>query len=203
MNQAMHQLVFATNNEHKLRELGEILKGEFKLLSLNDISCFDEIPETGSTLEGNASQKSFYIWDRYQIDCFSDDTGLEIAALNNEPGVHSARYAGEGRNSNDNVDKVLHKMAGITERNACFRCVISLIIKGKEYKFEGRVDGEILHERSGSSGFGYDPIFRPENYQQSFAEMDASLKNSMSHRGRAVQKLVCFLLEEYPHLPDR
>jgi XTP/dITP diphosphohydrolase len=199
----MHQLVFATNNEHKLRELGEILKGEFKLLSLNDISCFDEIPETGNTLETNASQKSFYIWDRYRIDCFSDDTGLEIAALNNEPGVHSARYAGEGRNSNDNVDKVLLKMEGITERKACFRCVISLIIKGKEYKFEGRVDGEILHERSGSSGFGYDPIFRPEGYLQSFAEMDASLKNSMSHRGRAVQKLVGFLLEEYPHLPDR
>ncbi|HEY5510044.1 MAG TPA: non-canonical purine NTP diphosphatase [Prolixibacteraceae bacterium] len=202
MNQVMHQLVFATNNEHKLRELGEILKGEFKLLSLNDISCFDEIPETGNTLEANASQKSFYIWDHYRIDCFSDDTGLEIAALNNEPGVHSARYAGEGRNSNDNVDKVLQKMAGITERKACFRCVISLIIKGKEYKFEGRVDGEILHERSGSSGFGYDPIFRPENYQQSFAEMDASLKNSMSHRGRAVQKLVGFLLEKYPNLPD-
>jgi len=198
----MHQLVFATNNEHKLRELGEILKGEFKLLSLNDISCFDEIPETGNTLEANASQKSFYVWDRYRIDCFSDDTGLEIETLNNEPGVQSARYAGEGRNSNDNVDKVLHKMAGITERKACFRCVISLIIKGKEYKFEGRVDGEILHERSGSSGFGYDPIFCPKGYQQSFAEMDASLKNSMSHRGRAVHKLVNFLLEEYPHLPD-
>jgi XTP/dITP diphosphohydrolase len=199
----MHQLVFATNNEHKLRELGEILKGEFKLLSLNDISCFDEIPETGNTLQANASQKSFYVWDRYRIDCFSDDTGLEIAALNNEPGVHSARYAGEGRNSNDNVDKVLHKMEGITERQACFRCVISLIIKGKEYIFEGRVDGEILRERSGSSGFGYDPIFCPEGYQQSFAEMDASLKNSMSHRGRAVHKLVDFLLEEYPHLTDR
>jgi len=199
----MHQLVFATNNEHKLRELGEILKGEFKLLSLNDISCFDEILETGNTLQANASQKSFFVWDRYRLDCFSDDTGLEIAALNNEPGVHSARYAGEGRNSNDNVDKVLHKMEGIIEREACFRCVISLIIKGKEYIFEGRVDGEILSERSGSSGFGYDPIFCPEGYQQSFAEMDASLKNSMSHRGRAVHKLVDFLLEEYPHLPDR
>lgn len=199
----MHQLVFATNNEHKLRELGEILTGEFKLLSLNDIACYDEIPETGNTLNDNASQKSFYIWDRYRMDCFSDDTGLEIAALNNEPGVHSARYAGEGRNSNDNVVKVLNLMVDITNRNACFRCVISLIINGIEYQFEGRVDGEILSERRGDSGFGYDPIFCPEGYQQSFAEMDASLKNSMSHRGRAVKKLVRFLLEEYPHLPDR
>lgn len=199
----MHQLVFATNNEHKLRELGEILTGEFKLLSLNDIACFDEIPETGQTLNDNAAQKSFYIWDRYRMDCFSDDTGLEIAALNNEPGVHSARYAGEGRNASDNVDKVLSKMEVITDRNACFRCVISLIINGVEYQFEGRVDGEILTERRGASGFGYDPIFCPEGYQQSFAEMDAALKNSMSHRGRAVKKLVHFLLEEYPHLPDR
>ncbi|MEI7424284.1 MAG: non-canonical purine NTP diphosphatase [Prolixibacteraceae bacterium] len=199
----MHQLVFATNNEHKLRELGEILTGEFELLSLNDITCYDEIPETGNTLNDNASQKSFYIWDRYRMDCFSDDTGLEIAALNNEPGVHSARYAGEGRNSNDNVDKVLSKMVDVTDRKACFRCVISLIINGVEYQFEGRVDGEILTERRGTSGFGYDPIFCPEGYQQSFAEMDPSLKNSMSHRGRAVKKLVRFLLEEYPHLPDR
>jgi XTP/dITP diphosphohydrolase len=199
----MHQLVFATNNEHKLRELGEILTGEFELLSLNDITCYDEIPETGNTLNDNASQKSFYIWDRYRMDCFSDDTGLEIAALNNEPGVHSARYAGEGRNSNDNVDKVLSKIVDVTDRKACFRCVISLIINGVEYQFEGRVDGEILTERRGTSGFGYDPIFCPEGYQQSFAEMDPSLKNSMSHRGRAVKKLVRFLLEEYPHLPDR
>ena len=199
----MHQLVFATNNEHKLRELGEILTGEFELLSLNDITCYDEIPETGNTLNDNASQKSFYIWDRYRMDCFSDDTGLEIAALNNEPGVHSARYAGEGRNSNDNVDKVLSKMVDVTDRKACFRCVISLIINGIEYQFDGRVDGEILTERRGTSGFGYDPIFCPEGYQQSFAEMDPSLKNSMSHRGRAVKKLVRFLLEEYPHLPDR
>ena len=199
----MHQLVFATNNEHKLRELGEILKGEFKLLSLNDISCTDEIPETGNTLQANASQKSFYIWERYQTDCFSDDTGLEIATLNNEPGVHAARYAGEGRNSDDNVNKVLARLLDNNDRKACFRCVISLIIKGKEYFFEGRVDGTILHERRGSAGFGYDPIFQPEGYSQSFAEMDASLKNSMSHRGRAVQKLVKFLLEEYPHLPDR
>ena len=199
----MHQLVFATNNTHKLRELGEILKGEFALLSLNDISCSDDIPETGDTLEANASQKSHYIWDRYQIDCFSDDSGLEIAALNNEPGVRSARYAGEGRNSEDNIDKVLLKLSGENNRKACFRCIISLIIGGNEYLFEGRVDGAILTERKGTTGFGYDPIFLPEGYTQSFAEMDAGLKNSISHRGRAVQKLVRFLIEEYPHLPGR
>jgi XTP/dITP diphosphohydrolase len=196
----MHQLVFATNNAHKLRELGEILKGEFTLLSLNDIGCSDDIPETGDTLEANASQKSFYIWDRYHNDCFSDDTGLEVAALNNEPGVRSARYAGEGRNSDDNVAKVLSGLNAIENRKACFRCVISLIIRGEEYLFEGRVDGEIMTERKGIAGFGYDPIFRPDGYNQSFAEMDAELKNSMSHRGRAVQKLVRFLTDEYPHL---
>jgi XTP/dITP diphosphohydrolase len=198
----MHQLVFATNNTHKLRELGEILKGEFTLLSLNDIGCKDEIPETGDTLEANASQKSFYIWDRYHTDCFSDDTGLEVAALNNEPGVRSARYAGEGRNSDDNVAKVLSGLDGIANRKACFRCVISLIIQGKEYLFEGRVDGEIMTGRRGIAGFGYDPIFRPDGYDQSFAEMEADLKNSMSHRGRAVQKLVRFLTDEYPQLPS-
>ena len=148
----MHQLVFATNNVHKLRELEEILKGEFKLLSLNDISCFEDIPETGNTLEANASQKSYYIWDRFHMDCFSDDTGLEIDVLNNEPGVLSARYAGEGRNSDDNVDKVLNKLTGINNRKACFRCIISLIIRGHEYLFEGRVDGEILTERKGIGG---------------------------------------------------
>lgn len=199
----MHKLVFATNNSHKLRELEEMLQAEFKLLSLNDIDCKDDIPETGDTFVANASQKSSYIWDRYQIDCFSDDSGLEVEALNNEPGVYSARYAGEGRNSDDNVTKVLTKMASIENRAACFRCVISLIINGKEYLFEGRVDGEILTERRGSAGFGYDPIFRPVGFDQSFAEMDAKLKNGMSHRGRAVQKLVRFLTHEYPLLEEK
>ena len=199
----MHQLVFATNNSHKLRELGEILKGEFKLLSLNDISCADDIPETGDTLEANASQKSFYIWERYHIDCFSDDSGLEVEALNGEPGVHSARYAGEGRNSDDNVSKLLSEMEDVMNRKACFRCLISLVINGREFLFEGRVDGKILTERKGTEGFGYDPVFCPDGYDQSFAEMEAELKNGMSHRGRAVQKLVSFLTEEYPHLPER
>lgn len=199
----MHQLVFATNNSHKLRELGEILKGEFKLLSLNDISCADDIPETGDTLEANASQKSFYIWERYHIDCFSDDSGLEVEALNGEPGVHSARYAGEGRNSDDNVSKLLSEMEDVANRKACFRCLISLIINGREFLFDGRVDGNILTERKGTEGFGYDPVFCPDGYDQSFAEMEAELKNGMSHRGRAVEKLVRFLTEEYPHLPER
>lgn len=199
----MHQLVFATNNSHKLRELGEILKGEFKLLSLNDISCADDIPETGDTLEANASQKSFYIWERYHIDCFSDDSGLEVEALNGEPGVHSARYAGEGRNSDDNVSKLLSEMEDVVNRKACFRCLISLIINGREFLFDGRVDGNILTERKGTEGFGYDPVFCPDGYDQSFAEMEAELKNGMSHRGRAVEKLVRFLTEEYPHLPER
>lgn len=199
----MHRLVFATNNEHKLRELGEILKGEFSLLSLKDIYCSEEIPETGDTLQANASQKSFYIWDRYKIDCFSDDSGLEISALNNEPGVRSARYAGEGRNSEDNVTKVLLALQDEKNRKACFRCVISLIINGKEYLFEGRVDGEIMTERRGTSGFGYDPIFCPDGYTQSFAEMDSLLKNTISHRGRAVQNLVRFLTDDYPYLPNR
>jgi XTP/dITP diphosphohydrolase len=199
----MYQLVFATNNEHKLRELREILRNEFILLSLNDIACSEEIPETGNTLEANASEKSRYIWERYSIDCFSDDTGLEIAALNNAPGVRSARYAGEERNAEENVAKVLAELNGVVTRKACFRCIISLIIKGREFLFEGRVDGEILQEKRGSAGFGYDPIFAPDGFQQSFAEMNPDLKNSMSHRGRAVEKLVRFLLEEYPYLPDR
>jgi len=189
----MHKLVFATNNDHKLRELKEILSSEFELLSLSDIGCDDDIPETGTTLEANAAQKSFYIWDKYGIDCFADDTGLEIEALGNEPGVYSARYAGEGRNASDNMVKVLEKMGNETNRNARFRCVISLIIGGKEKQFEGIVEGKILTEKHGEAGFGYDPIFMPDGFNQSFAEMSADDKNRISHRGRAVMKLVDYL----------
>jgi len=189
----MRKLVFATNNDHKLKELKQILSSEFELLSLNDIGCSDDIPETGPTLEINAAQKSFYIWDKYGINCFADDTGLEIEALGNEPGVYSARYAGEGRNSTDNMLKVLEKMANETNRNARFRCVISLIIDGKEKQFEGIVEGKILTEKHGEAGFGYDPIFMPDGYGQSFAEMSADDKNQISHRGRAVMKLVDYL----------
>jgi len=189
----MHKLVFATNNDHKLRELRQILSSEFELLSLNDIGCSDDIPETGNTLEANAAQKSFYIWDKYGIDCFADDTGLEIEALGNEPGVYSARYAGEGRNANDNMLKVLEKMENESNRNARFRCVISLILDGEERQFEGIVEGKILTEKHGDAGFGYDPIFMPDGFKQSFAEMSADDKNHISHRGRAVTKLVDYL----------
>ena len=189
----MRKLVFATNNDHKLRELREILSAEFELLSLNDIGCNDDIPETGTTLEINAAQKSFYIWDKYGINCFADDTGLEIEAIDNEPGVYSARYAGEGRNASDNMLKVLEKMKNETNRSARFRCVISLVINGVEKQFEGIVEGTILAEKHGEAGFGYDPIFMPDGFNQSFAEMSPKDKNQISHRGRAVMKLVDYL----------
>ncbi len=197
--QQMKKLVFATNNAHKLREVSEMLSEEFELLSLSAIDCNDDIPETGATLEANAAQKSFYIWDRFGIDCFADDTGLEIGALNNEPGVYSARYAGEEKSAEANVAKVLEKMEGLTNRSARFRCVISLIIEGKEEQFEGIVNGTIIDERRGATGFGYDPIFVPEGHTHTFAEMAPEEKNKISHRGNAFEKLVRFLKEKYPH----
>ena len=187
------KLVFATNNDHKLRELKQILPSEFELLSLNDIGCFEEIPETGPTLEVNASQKSFYIWNKYGINCFADDTGLEIEALFNEPGVYSARYAGEDKSADANMNRVLEKMGCQTNRKARFRCVISLVIEGRENQFEGIVEGTILSEKQGIDGFGYDPIFRPDGYSQSFAQMSSSEKNRISHRGRAVERLIEYL----------
>jgi XTP/dITP diphosphohydrolase len=189
----MKKLVFATNNEHKLRELRQILKGEFELLSLHDIGCDEEIPETGSTLESNASQKSNYIWNKYGIDCFADDTGLEINALGNEPGVYSARYAGEEKSSEANIKKVLAEMSDADDRRARFRCVFSLIMGGREHQFEGIVNGVILKEKEGTGGFGYDPIFKPDGYEQSFASLSPEEKNRVSHRGRAVMKLVNYL----------
>lgn len=189
----MRKLVFATNNDHKLRELKQILPQDFELLSLNDIGCEEDIPETGDTLEINAAQKSWYIWDRYTINCFADDTGLEIEALGYEPGVYSARYAGEERSATANVALVLQKMQSESNRKARFRCVISLIIDGNEKQFEGIVEGQILRQIRGEAGFGYDPIFVPDGYNQSFAEMSADTKNKISHRGRAVSKLVDYL----------
>lgn len=171
----------------------QIVPPEFELLSLNDIGCSDDIPETGDTLEINAAQKSFYIWEKYGINCFADDTGLEIEALGNEPGVYSARYAGEERSATANMLKVLQKMANEPNRKARFRCVISLIIDGNEKQFEGIVNGTILTEKHGDAGFGYDPIFMPDGFSQSFAEMSAADKNQVSHRGRAVMKLVDYL----------
>jgi len=187
------KLVFATNNRHKLEELQAILGNHFKLLSLKDIECFEDIPEEQPTLEGNASQKAFFVYDKFGINCFADDTGLEIEALNGEPGVYSARYAGEEKSAEANMKKVLEKLAKINDRKARFRTVISLVINGEEKQFEGIVDGEILREKQGGAGFGYDPIFKPEGENRSFAEMGLSEKNKISHRGRAVQKLVDYL----------
>jgi len=187
------ELVFATNNQHKLQEIQQLLGDKIKLLSLADIQCTDEIPETGDTLEANAFQKSNYIYTKYGKNCFADDTGLEVISLNGAPGVYSARYAGIDKDAEANMQKVLSKLEGQKGREAKFRTVISLIIDGEEFQFEGHVDGHILNERTGSKGFGYDPIFQPEGYTVSFAEMTASEKNKISHRGRAIQKLIAFL----------
>jgi XTP/dITP diphosphohydrolase len=187
-----HQLVFATNNLHKLEEVQSKVANLFKIISLAEIGCDDDIAETGLTLDENASIKSNYIHDRFKTNCFADDTGLEILALNNEPGVYSARYSGK-RDFVKNMDLVLLKMQGITQREARFRTVISLILNDKEYLFEGIVNGTIRTEIKGEGGFGYDPIFQPEGYNITFAEMDLASKNKISHRARAMQKLIDFL----------
>ncbi|HOS15765.1 MAG TPA: non-canonical purine NTP diphosphatase [Bacteroidales bacterium] len=187
------QLIFATNNPHKLFEVESILNSHIKILSLKDINCSDEIPETADTLEGNALQKAHFIYNRFKQNCFADDTGLEIEALNGRPGVYSARYAGEDCNFDDNMNKVLNEMNGMLNRKASFRTVIALILNGKEYLFEGKVDGEILKEKKGIIGFGYDPIFQPAGFNKTFAEMATDEKNHISHRGRSIQKLVDFL----------
>jgi XTP/dITP diphosphohydrolase len=187
------KLVFATNNQHKLKELQAILGNHFELLSLKDIGCFEEIPEEQPTLEGNASQKAFYVYKKYDYSCFADDTGLEIEALNGEPGVFSARYAGEAKNPQANMDKVLAKLKNTEHRKARFRTVISLVLDGEEKQFDGIVEGKITKEKRGDSGFGYDPIFLPAGYEKTFAEMSLDDKNQISHRARAVQKLVEYL----------
>jgi XTP/dITP diphosphohydrolase len=187
------KLVFATNNPHKLKELQAILGDHFELLSLKEIGCFEEIPEEQPTLEGNARQKAFFVFEKYGYSCFADDTGLEIAALNGEPGVYSARYASETKDPQANMDKVLANLKNEDNRKARFRTVISLVLDGEEKQFEGIVEGEITHEKRGDSGFGYDPIFLPIGYKKTFAEMDLSEKIQISHRARAVQKLVEYL----------
>lgn len=186
------ELVFASANEHKVNEIRAIAGSAIHLKSLNDIACNDDIPETGSTFEENAGQKSRYIFDRYHCDCFADDSGLEIDALNGEPGVDSAHYSGS-RDFEQNMQLVLDRMEGQKNRTARFRTVISLILKGKEYLFEGSIEGKITLQRSGSKGFGYDPIFQPDGYEISFAEMDPAEKNRISHRAIAVEKLISFL----------
>jgi len=189
----MKKLVFATNNKHKLAEVRAILKDQFEVYSLAEINCFDDIPETTNTLEGNAEQKAVWVLDKYGYDCFADDTGLEIAALDGRPGVYSARYAGENCSFDDNNKKVLEELKGKINRDAKFRTVICLKLNGETHYFSGEVQGQIIDKHRGSKGFGYDPIFIPEGHSQSFAEMGDELKNTMSHRYRATQKLVEFL----------
>ena len=182
-------LVFATNNEHKLTEVREIIGGSFRVLSLKDIGCFYDIPETADTLEGNALLKAQYVKQKYGFDCFADDTGLEIPSLNNAPGVYSARYAGEAKDSKSNMRKVLCELQNQTDRSARFRTVIALITDEEEYLLEGVVEGSIIHEARGEAGFGYDPIFVPQGYTQTFAELGIEVKNAISHRAEAIRKL--------------
>lgn len=191
------KLVFATNNAHKLEEIKNILGDKVEILSLADIDCHADIPETADTLEGNARQKAMYVYTHYGMDCFADDTGLEVDALEGAPGVHSARYASEkGHDSQANMEKLLREMEEKNDRKAQFRTIISLIKKGEEKQFEGVVRGEILRERKGNSGFGYDPVFRPEGYDKTFAELGNEIKNKISHRARAVAALCEYLSKE-------
>jgi len=190
----MRKLVFATNNAHKLHEIKTLLNLNFEIVSLKELSFHEEIPETHPTLEGNAKQKAAFIFDRFGMDCFADDTGLEIEALGGEPGVYSARYAGENCSFQDNVDKVLSQMKNIRNRKACFRTVICLIENGETRFFEGRVDGHIADAPIGSGGFGYDPLFIPAGFKTSFAEMAMEQKNKISHRGLATRQLADYLI---------
>lgn len=188
------ELVFATNNKHKLKEISNLVGKSFKILSLTDIDCNEELEETHDTLEENAFEKSAYIFNKYGMNCFADDTGLEIDALEGRPGVYSARYAGNNKSFDDNMNKVLFELKGEKNRKAKFRTVISLVIDGNEYVFEGSVDGVITDNFNGINGFGYDPIFVPDGFTKTFAEMTLEEKNSISHRGRAIAKLTQFLL---------
>ena len=196
----INQIVFATANKNKIQEIQQLIPDSIHLLSLADIGLTEDIPETQPTIEGNASQKAFYVYENYHKNCFADDTGLEIEALGNKPGVLSARYGGEDKNPEENIKKVLQELEGGENRNARFKTVISLLIDGKEVQFEGIVNGTILNDKKGSNGFGYDPIFAPNNTsvginteQKTFAEMDLTEKNKISHRALAVNKLVDYL----------
>ncbi len=196
MIQPIHKIIFATNNSHKLREVKDILGNRYNLLTPHDCEIFEDIPEEQDTIEGNALQKARYIYEKTGCDCFADDTGLEVTALNGAPGVYSARYAGEKCNFQDNIDKLLRELTGKEDRSAQFKTVIALIIGGKETLFEGIVSGDILESESGADGFGYDPVFRPDGFEDTFAEMSADQKNKISHRGIAVAKLADFLTRD-------
>lgn len=189
------KLYFATNNIYKLKEVQEVVGDSFQIESMRSLGINEDIPEDQQTLEGNALQKARFLYDRTGESCFADDTGLEVDALNGAPGVYSARYAGEAKNSLDNMALLLKNMSGIQNRKARFRTVIALILDGKEYLFEGVVKGTIAEEPRGTAGFGYDPLFVPDGYSTTFAEMDSEAKNAISHRGRAVEKLAAFLLK--------
>lgn len=189
------KICFATNNKHKIKEIAKLLEGKIELLSLEDIGCEEELPENQKTLEGNSLQKAEYVCKKYNINCFADDTGLEVIALDGEPGVYSARYAGKERDSMKNMQLLLEKLQDKENRKAQFRTVISLCLDGKMKQFEGIVKGSIIREFKGNEGFGYDPIFVPEGYEQTFAEMSLEEKNKISHRGIAVKKLAEFLNE--------
>ena len=187
------KLVFSTNNNHKLKEVQEMLPNSIQLVSLKDINCTEDVAETETTLQGNAALKANFITQNFQLDSFADDTGLEVASLNGKPGVYSARFAGEPSNAEKNMEKLLNEMTNFSDRSAQFRTVICLNLDGNQYFFEGICKGSILTEKQGIEGFGYDPIFQPEGFQQSFAEMNSEEKNKVSHRGLAIEKLVAFL----------
>lgn len=190
------KIVFATNNINKLDEIRKISKGQLEILSLADINCHEDIPETGDTLQENALIKARFIKEKFGLDCFADDTGLEVEALNNAPGIYSSRYAGEDGNSENNMQKLLRNLDGVENRTAKFRTVIALLINNNEHFFEGEIYGTIIHAKRGTNGFGYDPVFMPRNYDKTFGELSDDIKNSLSHRAIATQKLVRFLLEQ-------
>lgn len=187
------KICFATNNSKKIEEVKAALGSEYEVVSLSEIGCFDELPETGDTLDHNAFQKARFVKDHYGVDCFADDTGLEVDSLNGAPGVYSGRYAGEPRSDERNISLLLEKMKGKNSRTARFRTVIALILDGKEYSFEGTAEGEILDKKVGSGGFGYDPVFKPLGFDRTFAQLNLTEKNEISHRGKAVKALISFL----------
>jgi XTP/dITP diphosphohydrolase len=187
------RIVFATNNVNKIKEIQSMLPQNIEIISLESIGCHEEIPETADTIEENAIMKANYVTEKYGYDCFADDTGLEVDSLHGEPGVYSARYAGKQRSSEDNMDKLLLNLESKTNRGAQFKTVITLNLKGEQYLFTGIARGEITLEKNGNQGFGYDPIFRPENYQETFAQLSLETKNRISHRGKATQELIAFL----------
>ena len=190
------KIVFATNNKHKLEEIKKISKGQLEILSLSDINCQEDIPETGDTLKENALIKAQFVKERFGLDCFADDTGLEVDALNNAPGIYSSRYAGPKCDPDDNMQKLLDDLKDNESRKAQFRTVIALIFNGEEHYFEGIIRGEIIQQKEGENGFGYDPIFKPTGYNKTFGELSDEIKNSLSHRAIATKKLVAFLLKQ-------